>query len=620
MLLDPLAKFEIFRLDRRSANPGGGVCICVVKSLISSHVFIDYDIFPAIEIVSCKIRLAKQAITFTCVYIAPGISIDALMPIVNCLRDLCSRNSSNVVVGDFNLPKFDWLHCCIPTDTKSHEIFNWICDMGLQQLNVNPTRNDRILDLLFTNDPLLISALNICELFCSSDHDALNFSIILQNENRPTASLNVMANRFLWEKADWIGLAAFCRNTNWKTFFSTCSSANDCWNLFSSVLNEGLINFVPFQPIFPHRKLVNRTSKTVWRLSLKKKKIWKMAKRNPSAANKLKFKKAATSLKRALIAEVADKEKFILTSQNLGAFYKHVNSRFAHKSGIAPLLAPSGVLALTDLEKANVLNNFFASVGTVDDKTLPPLIPIEPGKQRNLSCVYFEEHTMIKLIDKLKNKTTAGPDGFPPFLFKQLKCVLVHPMCMLFNLIIQFGTIPCDWKLANVTPIFKKGSSSDPSNYRPISLTAVCCKLFESVIKNELVNFLTENELLSASQHGFLKKHSTCSNLLEAINDWSLNLDQKAGTLVAYVDFSKAFDSVSIPKLLHCLQHLGITGKLHSCIKSFLMDRKQRVKISNDYSDFQHIISGVPQGSVLGSVLFIIFINGITLSMPLSVK
>jgi hypothetical protein len=254
----------------------------------------------------------------------------------------------------------------------------------------------------------------------------------------------------------------------------------------------------------------------------------------------------------------------------------------------------------------------------VDNGVLPP-IP-KRALSNNLSEIDFNELLLSEAINKLKNKSAPGPDGLPPILYKKLKDSLLEPLCFFFNKIMCFGTIPEVWKIANVTPIFKKGSSTDPGNYRPISITVVCCKLFESVVKSCLVDFLDENSILNASQHGFLSKHSTCTNLIEALNDWSLNLDNKAGTLIAYVDFSKAFDSVPTPKLIYCLEDMGIGGNLLSCIKSFLTGRKQRVKIGSCFSKLQPVISGVPQGSVLGPVLFLMYIHSITDSLPDKVR
>ena len=124
--------------------------------------------------------------------------------------------------------------------------------------------------------------------------------------------------------------------------------------------------------------------------------------------------------------------------------------------------------------------------------------------------------------------------------------------------------------------IFKKGSSSNPENYRPISLTCISSKLFEACIKQKLMQFLRANNTLSPNQHGFLARHSACTNLLESLDDWSFNLDDKADTIVAFIDFAKAFDKVSIPKLLFKFKCFGIRGNLLNCIRSFLTNRSQR--------------------------------------------
>ena len=192
---------------------------------------------------------------------------------------------------------------------------------------------------------------------------------------------------------------------------------------------------------------------------------------------------------------------------------------------------------------------------------------------------------MVKYcIAKLKAKSSAGPDGFPALLFKKLLHCLAYPLSVMFDGIFQFGEIPCVWKKAIVIPIFKKGSSSDPGNYRPISLTCICCKLFEACIKAQLIPYLFEHNMISSSQHGFLAKKSTCTNLLECLCDWSGNLDKHAATLVAYIDFAKAFDSVSLPKLMHKLPSYGLAGNLLSCIKAFLTNRSQRVRVGSSFS------------------------------------
>ena len=174
----------------------------------------------------------------------------------------------------------------------------------------------------------------------------------------------------------------------------------------------------------------------------------------------------------------------------------------------------------------------------------------------------------------------------------------------MYRSFIDLHNLPQEWKMSLITPIFKKGSPSDPSNYRPISLTPTCCNILESLISADLSEFLNDHKLISKHQHGFLKKHSTVTNLLESVNDWTLSLSSSKSVAIAYIDFQRAFDSVSHPKLLHKLQNYGIDGNLLFWISSFLTGRRQSVKIGSSFSKFSPVSSGVPQGSVLGPNTF----------------
>ena len=169
---------------------------------------------------------------------------------------------------------------------------------------------------------------------------------------------------------------------------------------------------------------------------------------------------------------------------------------------------------------------------------------------------------------------------------------------------------------AHVTPIFKNGDSTSPSNYRPISLTCSLCKVMEAIIKDQMVAFLRSRNLLSREQHAFITKHSTVTNLLECVHDWSLSLHNKVPQDVLYFDFSHAFDSVVSRKLLIKLQSFGIGGPLLAWIGVFLCGRSQCVVVEHMLSDWVKVVSGVPQGSVLGPILFIMYIDDITLIYP----
>ena len=173
----------------------------------------------------------------------------------------------------------------------------------------------------------------------------------------------------------------------------------------------------------------------------------------------------------------------------------------------------------------------------------------------------------------------------------------------------KLGSIPSEWKEAEVVPIFEKGDKSTPGNYRPVSLTAIVCKIFEKFVRDALCNHLADNNLLSPEQFGFTSGRSCTTQLLVTINDWLESLDKGKAVDAVYLDFKKAFDLVPHSRLLLKLESYGVSGSLLGWIQDFLSDRTQYVKINGHVSDRCEVSSGVPQGSVLGPTLFIYFIN-----------
>lgn len=268
------------------------------------------------------------------------------------------------------------------------------------------------------------------------------------------------------------------------------------------------------------------------------------------------------------------------------------------------------VFSFTDLEKANTLNNYFESISNINEGNteLPNFVP---KTANSLNSIHVEESEIRDIINVLEVNKACGHDLISHKMLKMTCDSVVKPLHILINRSLAECTFPTIWKKAIVMPLFKKGSSDTPSNYRPISLISTVGKLMERVVFKHLYNFFNSNNLIFKLQSGFLPGHSSVFQLIDIYNQICQSFDAKQYTCMVFCDISKAFDRVWHKGLLFKLKQNGIKGDLLKWISHYLSGRSQKVFVGSSMSESKILSAGVPQGSVLGPLLFLIYVNDI---------
>ncbi len=261
-------------------------------------------------------------------------------------------------------------------------------------------------------------------------------------------------------------------------------------------------------------------------------------------------------------------------------FFSYLKSTRKEATGIPPL-KQNGITSNNTQDKANALNEQFKSVFTEDhDSRMPDM---GRSDYNIMDDIYITNNGVEKLLKDLNPNKASGPDQLTPRILKELHKELAPAITLLFQRSLSIGETPNDWKHAFVCPIYKKGARHNPANYRPVSLTCILCKLMEHIIVSNLMKHLDRNNILSEFQHGFRNNRSCETQLTGLIQDLTSTMDKKMQTDMIVLDFAKAFDKVSHPRLMHKLQHYGITGRTHRWIEAFLNNRTQAVVIDKSF-------------------------------------
>ena len=586
---------------------GRGVSIYIKNSIPSEELQIEPNFCVSMWV---KLSLKNTTVLIGGVYRSPNstpenttLLNEIITNAVNC------KASITVIMGDFNFKEIHWdtniLECGL--DHPASRIHDLINDLYLTQLITEPTRfrigeSQNILDWVIVDQPHRIQDLHCGPpLGEKGDHCTITFKMIV------TYDRNNKGGYLQFGKTNFEEFRNILTQIDWNILNNM--DVEQAWSYFIGIMTTNINRFVPRSKPRLHKSppWSNSTTKSVIR---EKNRAWSQYKKRKTDQNWAQFTTIRNKCNREIILQKKNFEKKIASNikNNPKIFWNYVKYATGGQKEIPALHNEQGNSVTDNLKKAELFNQYFCDVYTTEDTVNFPTLPHYQINNPLTQCsLTFEK--VKQEIEKLNISKAAGPDQLHPKIIHTLRDTLTEPIYIIFNKSLTEGKLPIQWKEAYIKPIFKKGSKHQTSNYRPVSLTAVCCKILERIIRKDIMSHLEGNKLITEHQHGFRSGMSCCTQLLELMEIWTNLIEKGESWDCIYLDFAKAFDKVPHQRLLQKIFAMGIRGNLHKWLSDFLHNRQQLVVIKDSKSSHLKVTSGIPQGSVLGPILFIMYIN-----------
>ena len=635
--------YQLFRSDRKRSKRGrrgrlsGGVAAYVREDIASKMELSLAFSNGVVEILG--LNCPSENLFLAIIYRQPNDTIGGhsststeLKAALNKLSDALSKlptPAPNIIIGrDFNIPHINWADSThsIGASSDEKEIFELLKKLQnenfLKQHIHQATHNaGNVLDLVFTNNDYLMHSYQCRKLLPSiSDHHlvecltAFKSTTSNHNEQKPEFISPLDKLNFFSDEIKWDVVSAEITAIEWDAELQN--------QLPDQMLDKIMMIIISIcERHIPIKKSVQKSSMSKIprdrrNLMRKRKRLNDKLKSDTSSIRRSNIEAKLTNIeiqlqqsyKNTLLQN--EKRAIDAIKSNPKYFFSYAKKFSKLATKIGPLLNSNNEYTSSSAEMSEILREQYESVFSeqMSSSIYAELARDSPEQLINIS---FSETEIIAAIDELTNNSSSGPDGIPAILLKNCKSEICTPIYQLWRKSLDMGIAPSSLKLSHIIPCHKGDHRGIPANYRPIALTSHIIKLFEKVMRNKIVAYLDEGNLFNKSQHGFRQGRSCLSQLLAHHDEVLANLEKGLNVDTIYLDFSKAFDKVDHQIVLAKLSILGIGGNLLKWIQSFLLNRMQHVLVNGFLSTPSHVKSGVPQGSVIGPLLFLILIGDI---------